>query len=115
MDGGNEKKIFMFKDDGTSPFEKSAPKIGLSVQDSEDGKGVQVLGVSADGAAAKSGIQLNDRVLRFDEIATNEVYALRMALERSRDKRSVMVHLQRGGKDVHVELIFPRQLNKAEL
>ena len=114
-EGGNEKKVFLFKDDVPSSFEKPAPKIGLSVQDTEDGKGVQVTGVTADGAAAKSGIQLNDRVLRFDEIATNEVYALRMALERSRDKRSVMVHLQRGGKDVHVELIFPRQLNKAEL
>ena len=114
-EGGNEKKVFQFKDDVPSSFEKPAPKIGLSVQDTEDGKGVQVTGVTADGAAAKSGIQLNDRVLRFDEIATNEVYALRMALERSRDKRSVMVHLKRGGKDVHVELIFPRQLNKAEL
>ena len=115
MDGGNEKKIFMFKDDGTSPFEKSAPKIGLSVQDSEDGKGVQVLGVSADGAAAKAGIQLSDRVLRFDDVATSDVDALRMAIEKSRGKRSAMVHIQRGGKDLHVELILPRILKKADL
>jgi len=114
-EGSETKKMYLFKEDLPTLAAKPAPKIGLSVQDTEDGKGVQVTGVTADGAAAKSGIQLNDRVLRFDEIATNEVYALRMALERSRDKRSVMVHLQRGGKDVHVELIFPRQLNKAEL
>jgi TonB-dependent SusC/RagA subfamily outer membrane receptor len=114
-EGSETKKMYLFKEDLPTLAAKPAPKIGLSVQDTEYGKGVQVTGVTADGAAAKSGIQLNDRVLRFDEIATNEVYALRMALERSRDKRSVMVHLQRGGKDVHVELIFPRQLNKAEL
>ena len=72
-------------------------------------------GVTADGAAAKSGIKLNDRVLRFDEIATNAVNALQMALEMSRDKRSVMVHLQRGGKDIRVELVFARQLKQADL
>lgn len=115
MDGGNEKKVFMFKDDGSSPFEKPAIKIGLSVQDSEDGKGVQVLGVSADGAAAKAGILLNDRVLRFDDIATSDVDALRMAIEKNRGKRSAMVHVQRGGKDLHIELIMPRTLKKADL
>lgn len=115
MEGGNEKKVFMFKDDGSFLFEKSAPKIGLSVQDSEDGKGVQVLSVIADGAAAKAGIQLNDRVLRFDEVAISDVDALRMAIEKSKGKRTAMVHLQRGGKDLHIELILPRTLKKADL
>lgn len=115
MDGGNEKKLFLFKDDGSTPFKNAAPKIGLSVQDAEDGNGVQVLGVTADGAAAKAGIQWNDRVLHFDDVATSDVDALRTAMEKSREKRSVMVHLQRAGKDVHVELVLPRLLKKADL
>lgn len=115
LDGGNEKKVFLFKDDGSSPFEHAAPKIGVSVQDTEDGKGVQVLRVTPDGAAAKVGIQANDRVVRVDEMSTHDVDALRLALEKSRDKRSVMVHLQRAGKDLHVELVLPRELKKADL
>ena len=115
MDGGEEKNVFMFKEGGPSWFNKPAPKIGLSVQDTEDGKGVQVMDVAADGAAAKAGIQANDRLLRVDETAVNDVDVLRAAMDKSRDKRSVMVHLQRAGKDVHVELVFPRQLKKADL
>ncbi len=114
-EGGETKNVYLFKGDLSSPAEKPTPKIGLSVQDTEDGKGVEVTGVTAKGAAAKAGIKLNDRVLRFDEIATNEVNALQMALEMSRDKRSVMVHLQRGGKDIRVELVFTRQLKQADL
>ncbi|MFM7671315.1 MAG: PDZ domain-containing protein [Bacteroidota bacterium] len=115
LEGGDDRKVFLFKDGGSFPFEKPTQPIGLSVQDTEDGKGVQVLSVVADGAASKAGIQANDRILRFDEMPTQDVDSLREALQRTKGKRSVMIHLQRAGKDMHVELLLPRKLTKADL
>jgi hypothetical protein len=115
MDGAENRKVFLFKNDGSSPFEKSAPKIGLSVQDTEEGKGVQVLSVLPTGAAAKAGIQANDRIVSIDQTAVNDVDGLKRAIENTSSKRSVMVHVQREKKEMHIELVYPRELKKADL
>jgi len=101
--------------EGTLWENKSAPKIGLSVQDAEDEKGVVVLSTVSGGAGAKAGILANDRIVSIDQISVNDVDELKQALERTRDKRSVMVKLMRGKKEVNVELVYPRELKRAEL
>jgi TonB-dependent SusC/RagA subfamily outer membrane receptor len=115
MDGAENRKVFLFKNDGSSPFEKSAPKIGLSVQDTEEGKGVQVLSVLPTSAAAKAGIQANDRIVSIDQTVVNDVDGLKRAIENTSSKRSVMVHVQREKKEMHIELLYPRELKKADL
>lgn len=115
MDAADNRKVFLFKSDGSSPFEKSAPKIGLSVQDTEEGKGVQVLSVLPTSAAAKAGIQANDRIVSIDQTAVNDVDGLKRAIENTSSKRSVMVHVQREKKEMHIELVYPRELKKADL
>jgi TonB-dependent SusC/RagA subfamily outer membrane receptor len=115
MDGAENRKVFLFKNDESSPFEKSAPKIGLSVQDTEEGKGVQVLSVLPTSAAAKAGIQANDRIVSIDQTAVNDVDGLKRAIENTSSKRSVMVHVQREKKEMHIELVYPRELKKADL
>jgi predicted metalloprotease with PDZ domain len=115
MDGAENRKVFLFKNDGSSPFEKSAPKIGLSVQDTEEGKGVQVLSVLPTSAAAKAGIQANDRIVSIDQTAVNDVDGLKRAIDNTSSKRSVMVHVQREKKEMHIELVYPRELKKADL
>jgi TonB-dependent SusC/RagA subfamily outer membrane receptor len=103
------------KDVGRSGTAKQGPRVGLSVQDAADGKGVQVMGVTPASAAAKAGIQTNDRILSIDEKIVSDVDELTRILETNRSKRSVMLHLQRGNKDMFVELVYPRELKKAEL
>ncbi|MEN9497107.1 MAG: hypothetical protein RL750_6 [Bacteroidota bacterium] len=111
-----DRDVFLFDADKSMRWEiKSSPKLGLSVQDTEDGKGVQVLSLTANSAAAKAGILANDRILAIDQTAVNGVDALKRAIDASSEKRSVMVHLQRGKKDMHIELVFPRELKKADL
>lgn len=115
MDAADNRKVFLFKNDESSPFGKSAPKIGLSVQDTEEGKGVQVLSVLPTSAAAKAGIQANDRIVSIDQTAVNDVDGLKRAIENTSSKRSVMVHVQREKKEMHIELVYPRELKKADL
>lgn len=111
-----DREVFLFEADKSMRWEtKSSPKLGLSVQDTEEGKGVQVLSLTANSAAAKAGILASDRILAIDQTAVNDVDALKRAIDASSGKRSVMVHVQRGKKDMYIELVFPRQLKKAEL
>ena len=110
------KMFYLGSGKGKMNFEmKAAPKIGLSVQDTEEGKGVQVLSVVASGAAAKAGIQANDRIVSIDQTPVNDVDGLKEAIAQSSNKRSVMVHVLRGKKEMHMELVYPRELKKADL
>ena len=117
MEGMNlDREVFLFDADKNMRWEiKSSPKLGLSVQDTEEGKGVQVLSLTPNSPASKAGILTNDRILAIDQTAVNGVDALKRALDASSEKRSVMVHVQRGKKDMHIELVFPRELKKADL
>jgi len=113
---GLDSKLFFFdREMDIKVDRKPAPKMGVTVQETEEGKGVQVLAVSPIGAAAKAGIQVNDRIISIDEKVTNDVDALKDVLQKARDKRSVMVHVQRAGKDMFIEVMFPRELKKADL
>lgn len=117
MEGLNvDKNVFLFEADNAMNWQtKSRPKLGVSVQDSEDGKGVHVLSVAVNSAAAKAGIQATDRILAIDQTSVKDVDGLKQAIDTTSDKRSVMVHLQRGKKDMHVELVYPKELKKADL
>jgi hypothetical protein len=110
-------RVFYFKmgDNSLAIGTKTTPTLGLSVQDTEDEKGVQVISVVANGAAAKAGILSNDRILAVDETSVKDVDGLQKAIEKSQPKRSAMFHIQRGKKDMHLEVVFPRALKKADL
>ena len=47
------------------------PKLGLSVQDTEDGKGVKVIDVDDEGNAEKAGIKEEDVITEIDGKAVN--------------------------------------------
>ncbi len=98
---GLDSKLFFFdREMDIKVDQKSAPKMGITVQDTEEGKGVKVLSVVSTGAAAKAGIQMNDRIVSIDEKIVNGVDAMKEVLQKARDKRSV---------------ILPRELKKADL
>ena len=95
--------------------DQSAPKVGVSVQDTEEGKGVLVTAVVSNGAAAKAGIQVDDRIVSVDQIATLDVDALKRAIGETRNRRSVMVRLFRAKKEMNIELVYPREIKRADL
>lgn len=116
--GGQEldRDVFLFDGDRKMAWErKESPKIGLSVQDAEEGKGVLVTAVVPTGAASKAGIQVNDRLVSVDQVNTDDVDALKSVIWETHSKRSVMVKLLRGKKEINVELVYPKELKKADL
>ncbi len=93
----------------------SGPKLGLSVQDTDNGKGVQVIGVEADGSAEKAGIKKEDVITEVDGKAVNNTDEIAKIIRDSKDKASVMMKLQRNGKTQNIEVKIPRKLKTTNL
>ena len=67
-------------------FYGNSLKFGIRAQDSEDGKGVKVLDVDDESAAAKAGIKEGDVITRFDGKDINSVTALTEAAMRQKTR-----------------------------
>lgn len=92
-----------------------SPKLGMSVQDAEDGKGVKVLEVDDDGNAFKSGIKENDVITEVDGKTVNSADEVAKIVRDSREKVSISVKLLRNGKTESLDLKIPRRLKTADL
>jgi len=93
----------------------SGPKLGVSVQDTEDGKGVNVIEVDEDGNAAKAGIREDDIITEVDGKAVNSTDEIAKLIKESKEKTSVKVKFLRGGKAETVEVKIPRKLKTTDL
>ena len=91
------------------------PRLGISVQDTDDGKGVKVLSADDDGAGFKSGIRENDVITEIDGKAVNSADEVAKIIRESKDKASVKMKLLRGGKAQSVDVKIPRKLKTADL
>jgi serine protease Do len=92
------------------------PKLGLSIQDAEDGKGVKVLDVEDGSNAAKAGIKEDDVITEVDgkEVkGTDDV--TRAVRTSSAEKTSWNFKVERAGKAQTIEVKIPRKLKTADL
>jgi serine protease Do len=92
-----------------------SPKLGLSVQDTDNGKGVKVIEVDDESNAEKAGIKEDDVITEVEGKATNSTDEIARIIKESKDKTSVMVKLLRGGKTHNIEVKIPRKLKTADL
>jgi len=91
------------------------PKLGLSVQDSEDGKGVKVIDVDDEGNAKKAGIKENDVIVSVNDKEVNSADEVARLVRESREKGSVMLKIKRAGKLQNIEIKMPKKLKTADL
>jgi serine protease Do len=92
-----------------------APRLGISIQDSEDGKGVKVLEVEEDGNAAKAGIREGDVITRVNDKEIKSVDEVSSEVRQSRDKPSINIQVQRKGRTQNIVVKIPRRLKTADL
>ncbi len=71
------------------------PRLGLSVQDTDDGKGVKVIDVDDEGNANKAGIKEDDLITEVDGKAVNSADEVAKIVRESKDKNSLMFKLHR--------------------
>lgn len=106
----------------TAPFAQgwswsggNGPKLGLSVQDSDDGKGVKVIDVDDDGNAAKAGIKEDDVITTVDGKAVKSTDDIVKIIKESKEKTSVKMNVLRKGKPTVLDVKIPRRVKTADL
>ncbi len=106
---------FEFDGKGNSFMFNTRPRIGIRAQDTEDGKGVKVLGVDKNSAAEKAGLQENDIITEFDGTKVNSADELVKASRESKDKNDLKVKYNRNGSSRTAEIKIPKKLKTANL
>ena len=96
-------------------FSFGGPKLGLSIQDTEDGKGVKVTDIDEDSNAAKAGIKENDIITHINDKEVTSADEVSRAVREDKDKGPLRFQIIRNGKSQNIEVRFPRKLKTADL
>ncbi len=91
------------------------PRLGMGIQDQEDGKGVKVLDVDEGSPSAKAGLQKGDIVTEADGKTVNSVDELRAKLRDLKEGDTLKLTYLREGRTNTADIKFPRKLKTAEL
>jgi serine protease Do len=91
------------------------PRLGLSIQDTDDGVGVKVLDVDEESAAEKAGIKKDDIIIGVDDIDVKGTEDVLRATRGNQDKTSYKFKVKRGNSTQTIEVKIPRKLKTADL
>jgi serine protease Do len=91
------------------------PRLGISIQDTEDGKGVKITDVDEETPAAKAGLKENDIITKVDDDAVTSTDELKRITTRLRQGGAMNFHVLRDGKEQTIEVKIPRKLKSADL
>src|SRR6187399_3258130 len=96
-------------------WSNGAPRLGLSVQDTDDGKGVKVIDVDNESNAAKAGLKEDDIITNFNGTEVNSADEVAKLVKENKDKPTISLKIKRAGKVQTVEVKMPRKLKTADL
>lgn len=89
------------------------PKIGISVEDLEEGKGVKIKDIKKDSPAEKSGLKIGDIITKFDNKNVEEVNDIKWSYFQA--GQNVTIEISRGKEKKVIEVKIPKKINSADL
>jgi serine protease Do len=93
----------------------SRGRLGLKAQETEEGKGLKVLGVDDESIAEKAGLKEGDIITEFDGTAVNDIDALRDASRKAAGKNTYSIKVTRDGKAQELTVKIPKNLKTTNL
>lgn len=90
-------------------------KLGLKIQDTEEGNGVKVLDADKDSPAEKAGLQKDDVVTEIDGKKISNTDDAREQLRATAEKSAYNVKAKRNGKEMSFDIKIPKKLKTANL
>ena len=90
-------------------------KLGLSVQDTEEGNGAEVLSIAPGSAAEKAGFKAKDIITQLAGDDVNSTRDVANAYRSNKDKGTITVQVKRNGQQKTLEIKVPKKLHKADL
>ncbi|PUZ27850.1 PDZ domain-containing protein [Chitinophaga costaii] len=94
---------------------RNRPRLGLSVLDTEDGKGAKVLEVMDGSAAATAGFNTDDIITKVGDININSAKDFADAYTQQKAKGAITVTVIRNGSTKALTIQVPKQLNRVDL
>jgi serine protease Do len=93
----------------------SRPKLGIKIQDTEDGNGVKILEVEQGSASATAGLLKDDIVTEIGGVKVKNTDDAREQLHENADKSTYTMKAKRNGKEMDFSIKIPKKLKTAEL
>lgn len=90
-------------------------KLGLKIQDTEDGKGVKVLDVDTDSPAEKAGLKKDDVVTEIAGKKVSNTDEAREQLHQNIEKSAYSIKANRNGNNMNFDIKIPKKLKTANL
>lgn len=90
-------------------------RLGLSVQDMEEGKGAKIITIMDESAAEKSGLQEDDIITSVDGKEVKNADDVAAATKGWKDKSVIKFNVLRNGKTESIDLKVPKKLKVANL
>lgn len=90
-------------------------KLGLKIQDTEEGNGVKVLDADKDSPAEKAGLQKDDIVTEIGGVKINNTDDAREQLMENAEKSAYTIKAKRNGKEMSFDIKIPKKLKTANL
>lgn len=94
---------------------RNQPKLGLKIQDTEDGNGVKILEVEAGSAAEKAGLKKDDIINELNGEKVNSITELMPKMAASESKTNYKIKVKRNNTDLNFEVQVPKKLRSANL
>jgi serine protease Do len=91
------------------------PRLGVQVQDTEDGKGVKVLEVEDDEAADKAGLKEDDIITQVNGKNITSVDELKESMKTAKKGDTLKITFLRDNKTQTVDVKFPKDLKTTDL
>jgi serine protease Do len=91
------------------------PKIGLKIQDVEEGSGVKVLDTDEDSPAQKAGLKKDDIITEINGKAVNNTDEARELLKPEEGKNNYTIKAKRNGTAMSFDVKIPKKLKTANL
>ncbi|ATL46868.1 hypothetical protein COR50_06560 [Chitinophaga caeni] len=108
-DRGMFKRFFNFND-------RNSKRLGIEVQDREDGKGATIISVEQGSLASKAGLQENDIILNIAGTAVASAKDVADAYAAANKPGSTLnLVISRNGKQQKLSIPIPKQLNSEKL
>ncbi len=94
---------------------KGRPKIGLKIQDVEEGSGVKVLATEEESPAEKAGLKKDDIITEINGKAVNNTDDARELLKPEENKNNYTIKAKRNGAVMSFDIKIPKKLKTANL
>ncbi len=96
-------------------FEPNRKKLGLKIQDTEDGNAVKILDVEPTSAAAIAGLQKDDLIMEIGGVKVQNTDEAREQLQVNKEKANYALKAKRNGNEMSFIIKIPKKLKTANL